>query len=84
MTLKYLQNAKKKKKKKKKRINDPEGLENKIYTMTKGRETFYGDHTVPITSYGKVQHVQALSFGSKDYTKELKTVEYTSFLAQTS
>ena len=31
-------------------INDPKGLENKIYAMMKGRETFYGDHTVPITS----------------------------------
>ena len=28
-------------------INDAKGLENKIYTMIKGRETFYGDHTVP-------------------------------------
>ena len=31
-------------------INDSKGLENKIYTMMKGRETFNGDHTVPITS----------------------------------
>ena len=31
-------------------INDPKGLENKIYTVMKGRETFYRDHTVPITS----------------------------------
>ena len=35
------------------RINDPKGLENKIYTMMKGRETFDGDHTVPITSLVK-------------------------------
>ena len=26
------------------------GLEKKIYTMMKGSETFYGDHTAPITS----------------------------------
>ena len=31
-------------------IDDPKGLENKIYSMMKGRETFYGDHTVSITS----------------------------------
>ena len=30
-------------------INDPKGLENKLYTIMKGRETFYGDHTVPIS-----------------------------------
>ena len=37
--------------------NDPKGLENKIYTMMKGAETFYGDHTVPITSCSEVQYV---------------------------
>ena len=31
-------------------INDPKGLENKIYTMMKSRETFYGNQTVQITS----------------------------------
>ena len=35
-------------------INDPKGLENKIYTIMKGRETFYGDHTVQITNCSKV------------------------------
>ena len=38
-------------------INDPKGIDNKIYTMMKDRETFYGDHKVPITSYSKVQYV---------------------------
>ena len=38
-------------------INDPKGLENKIYTMMKGRETFYGDHTVPVISCSEVQYV---------------------------
>ena len=38
-------------------INDPKGLENKIYTMMKGGETFYGDHTVPITSCSEVLYV---------------------------
>ena len=38
-------------------INDPKGLENKIYTMMKSRETFYGDHTVPVTSCSEVQYV---------------------------
>ena len=31
-------------------INVRKGLEDKIYTMMKGRETFNGDHTVQITS----------------------------------
>ena len=38
-------------------INDPKGLENKIYNMMKGRETFYGDHTVPVISCSEVQYV---------------------------
>ena len=38
-------------------INDPRGLENKIYTKMKGRETFYGDHTVPFTSCSEIQYV---------------------------
>ena len=37
------------------RINDPKGLENKICTMMKGRETVYGDHTVPMSSYSDVK-----------------------------
>ena len=39
------------------RISDPKGLENKIYTIMKGRETFDGDHTVPSTSCIEVQYV---------------------------
>ena len=35
-------------------INDPKELENKLYTMMKGRETFYSDHIVPITSCSEV------------------------------
>ena len=38
-------------------FNVSKGLENKIYTMMKGRETFYGDHTVPVTSCSEVQYV---------------------------
>ena len=34
--------------------NDLEGLENKIYTMMKGRETFNGDHIVPINNFSEV------------------------------
>ena len=38
--------------------NDSKGLENKIYTMMKGRETFYGDRgQVPITSCSEVQYI---------------------------
>ena len=29
--------------------HDPKGQENKIYTIVKGRETFYRRHTVPVT-----------------------------------
>ena len=38
-------------------INDPKGLENIIYTTMKGRETFYVDHTVPITICIKVEYI---------------------------
>ena len=31
--------------------DDLKGQENKIYTIVKGRETFYRCHTVPVTSY---------------------------------
>ena len=37
--------------------HDPRGQENKIYTMVKGRETFYRLHTVPITSCSEVKYV---------------------------
>ena len=35
------------------RINDPKGLENKICTMMKARENFYGDYIVPIINPGR-------------------------------
>ena len=51
----------------------PKGQENKIYTIVKGRETFYRRHTVPVTSCSEVKYVlKRVSFGSKDCTKELK------------
>ena len=66
-------------------LNDPKGLENNIYTMMKGRETIYDDHPVPITSCSEVKFsFKRLSFGSKDYITEQKTVESTSFLGQNS
>ena len=53
--------------------HDPKGQENKIYTIVKGRETFYRRHTVPVTSCSKVKYVlKRVSFGNKDCTKELK------------
>ena len=78
MTLKHLQSSKNE-------INDPKRLANKTYTMTKGRETF----TVSTQSQSPVvvmfnMFEKGLSFGSKDYIKELKTVECTNFLGQTS
>ena len=63
--------------------NDPKRQENKIYTIVKGRKTFYRRHTVPVTSCSEVKYVlKRVSFGSKDCTKELK-LECTDFLGQT-
>ena len=64
--------------------HDPKGQENKIYTIVKGRETYYRHHTVLVTSCSKVKYVlKRVSFGSKDSTKELKP-ECAYFLRQTS
>lgn len=38
-------------------INDPKALENKIYTMKKDREKFYGDHTGQIRGCIEVKYV---------------------------
>ena len=62
--------------------HDPKGQENKIYTIVKGRETFYRRHTVPVTSCSEVNNIlKRVSFGSKDCTKELK-LECAYFLGQ--
>ena len=37
--------------------HDPKGQENKIYTIVKGRETFFHQHTVPVTSCNEVKYV---------------------------
>ena len=37
--------------------HDPKGQENKIYTIVKGRETFYHRYTVPVTSCSEVKYV---------------------------
>ena len=51
--------------------HDRKGHENKIYTIVKGRETFYHRHTIPVTSCIEVKYVlKRVSFGSKDCTKE--------------
>ena len=53
--------------------HDSKGQENKIYTIVKGREMFYGRHTVPVTSCSEVKYVlKRVSFGSKECIKELK------------
>ena len=63
--------------------HDPKGQENKIYTIVKGRETFYRRHTVPFTSCSEVKYVlKRVSFGSKDCIKELK-LECAYFMGQT-
>ena len=64
------------------RINDPKELENKIYTVMKGRETFYGDE-IWDEIWDLVWSVSE-GFLTYSYTKELKTVECTSFLGQTN
>ena len=62
--------------------HDTKGQENQIYTIVKGRETFYCRHTVPVTSCSEVKYVlRRVSFGSKDCTKELK-LECAYFLDQ--
>ena len=67
-----------------KETHDPKGQENKIYTIVKGRETFYRRHTVPVTSCNEVKYVlNRVSFGSNDCTKELK-LECAYFLGQTN
>ena len=37
--------------------HDPKGQENKIYTIVKGRETFYRRHTVPVPSCSEIKYV---------------------------
>ena len=37
--------------------HDPKEQENKIYTTVKGRETFYRQHTVLVTSCSEVKYV---------------------------
>ena len=47
--------------------HDPKGQENKIYTIVKGRETFYRRQTVPDASCSEVKYVlKRISFGNKD------------------
>ena len=53
--------------------HDPKGQENKIYTIVKGRETFYRRHTVPGTSCFDDKYVlKRVFFGSKECIKKLK------------
>ena len=48
-------------------IHDTKGQENKIYTIVKGRETFYRRHRVPVTSCSEVKYVlKRVSFGSME------------------
>ena len=37
--------------------HDSKGQENQIYTIVKGRETFYRRHTVPVTCCSEVNYV---------------------------
>ena len=58
--------------------HDPKGQETKIYTIVKGRETFYRRHKVPINSCSEVKYVFKKVILC---TKELK-LECASFLDQ--
>ena len=44
--------------------HDPKGQENKIYTIVKGRETFYRRHTVPVTSCSEVKYNGVVNLGT--------------------
>ena len=44
------------------KTHDPKGQENKIYTIVKGRETFYRRHTVPVTSCSKVKYILTVKY----------------------
>ena len=46
------------------KTHDPKRQINKIYTIVKGRETFYRRRTVPITSCSEVKYVLKNDFGS--------------------
>ena len=37
--------------------HDPKGQDNKIYTIMKGRETFYRRHIVPVTICSEVKYM---------------------------
>ena len=39
------------------KIHESKGLKNKIYTIIKDQDTFYGHQTVTLTSCSKVKHV---------------------------
>ena len=46
-------------------------VKKKIYTIVKGRETFYRRHTVPVTSCSEVKYVlKRVSFGNKKYASK--------------
>ena len=48
-------------------MNPKDDKKNEIYTIVKGRETFYRRRTVPVTSCSEVKYVlKRVSFGSKD------------------
>ena len=49
-----------------------------------GRRQLENSVRETITETQVIYSIKGLSFGSKDYTKELKTVKCTSFLGQTS
>ena len=64
--------------------HDPKGQENKIYTIMKGRETFYRRHTVPITGCSEVKYVLKKVILWKQRMHEELKLECASFLGQTS
>ena len=63
----------------------PKGDENIIYTIVKGRETFYCRHAVPLNSHNGVNmFFKSVSFGRKSTPENCKCKVRKFFLLQTN
>ena len=52
-------------------MHNSKGQEYEIYTIVKGMETFYRQHTVPVTSCSEVKYVLicTITYSYKDYMR---------------
>ena len=62
--------------------HDPKGQENKIYTIVKGRETFYRRHTVPLTSCSAVKYVLKTDCSTQNFPSLKHLISKTDFTAK--